>query len=70
MATGYRLQAHIFEKFWRSPSVKKQMPGSGLGLSIAKGIAGTHNGDLTVAASSGETTFRLSLPTEHKGERK
>jgi two-component system sensor histidine kinase KdpD len=62
-------QARVFERFYRSPSVKNQMPGSGLGLSIAHGIARAHNGDLTVTSRPGETTFRLTLPAEHKGER-
>jgi signal transduction histidine kinase len=61
-------QARVFERFYRSPSVKKQMPGSGLGLSIAHGIALAHNGDLTVTSHPGETTFRLILPAEHKRE--
>ena len=61
-------QARIFDRFYRSPSVRKRMPGSGLGLSIAHGIARAHNGDLTVTSRPGETTFRLSLPTGHKGE--
>jgi two-component system, OmpR family, sensor histidine kinase KdpD len=61
-------QPLVFQRFWRSPSVKKKMPGTGLGLSIAHGIARAHNGDLTVMSRPGETTFRLSLPTEQKGE--
>jgi two-component system sensor histidine kinase KdpD len=61
-------QARVFERFWRSPSAKKQMPGSGLGLSIAHGIARAHNGDLTVTSRPGETTFRLILPAEQKGD--
>jgi two-component system sensor histidine kinase KdpD len=62
-------QSRVFERFWRSPSAQKQMPGSGLGLSIAHRIARAHNGDLTVTSRPGETTFRLSLPVGHKGER-
>jgi two-component system sensor histidine kinase KdpD len=62
-------QARVFERFYRSPSVKKQVPGSGLGLSIAHGIARAHNGDLTVTSRPGETTFRLTLPAEQEGER-
>ncbi|MEO8592883.1 MAG: ATP-binding protein [Candidatus Solibacter sp.] len=61
-------QAHVFERFWRSPAVRKQMPGSGLGLSIAHGIARAHNGDLTVDSRPGETTFCLTLPVEQKAE--
>lgn len=57
-------QAHIFDRFWRSPSVRKQMPGSGLGLSIASGIARAHNGSLNVVSRPGETTFTLSLPVQ------
>jgi len=55
-------QERIFERFYRSGSVKSQIPGSGLGLSIAHSIARAHGGDLTVASRPGETTFRLSLP--------
>jgi two-component system sensor histidine kinase KdpD len=62
-------QPRVFERFWRSPSVKKQLPGSGLGLSIAKAIARAHNGDLTLTSRQGETTFRLTLPNEPTQER-
>ena len=55
-------QPRIFERFYRSPSVKGQIPGSGLGLSIAHGIARAHNGELTVSSRPGRTTFRISLP--------
>jgi signal transduction histidine kinase len=61
-------QSRVFERFWRSSSVQKQMPGSGLGLSIAHRIARAHNGELIVTSLPGETTFRLILPTEDKGE--
>lgn len=63
-------QARVFDRFYRSPSVSKQVPGSGLGLSIALGIARAHNGDLTVTSHPGETTFRLSLPAGPKGEQR
>ena len=42
--------------------MKQQIPGSGLGLSIALGIARAHGGDLTSRAAPGETVFRLFLP--------
>jgi two-component system, OmpR family, sensor histidine kinase KdpD len=61
-------QRRIFERFYRSPSVH-QIPGSGLGLSIAYQIARAHNGDLTVASHPGETTFRMTLPEEKSGDR-
>jgi two-component system, OmpR family, sensor histidine kinase KdpD len=61
-------QNRIFERFYRSPSVQNQIPGSGLGLSIAQSIMHAHGGNLTVHCSSGETTFSLVLPLSIKGE--
>jgi two-component system, OmpR family, sensor histidine kinase KdpD len=61
-------QNRIFERFYRSPSVQNQIPGSGLGLSIAQSIMHAHGGDLTVTSNPGETTFRLILPVLNKGE--
>jgi two-component system, OmpR family, sensor histidine kinase KdpD len=55
-------QARIFERFYRSPSVKDQIPGSGLGLSIANSIIQAHNGDLSVYSRPSRTTFRIALP--------
>lgn len=52
----------IFERFYRSPSVQHQAPGSGLGLSIAGSIVKAHHGELSVTSGAGETTFRLTLP--------
>ena len=59
-------QSRIFERLYRSPSVRHQVTGSGLGLSIAQNIARAHRGDLTVSSRPGETTFRLTLPAEQK----
>jgi two-component system, OmpR family, sensor histidine kinase KdpD len=61
-------QRRIFDRLYRSPSVRDQVPGSGLGLSIAQNIVRAHRGDLTLTSSPGETTFRLTLPVEQKGE--
>jgi two-component system sensor histidine kinase KdpD len=55
-------QLRIFDRFYRSPSVKRQIPGSGLGLSIAHGIVRAHNGEMTVSSRPGLTTFRITLP--------
>jgi two-component system sensor histidine kinase KdpD len=55
-------QGRVFERFYRSPSVKNQVPGFGLGLAIANNIAQAHHGELTVNSRPGETTFRLTLP--------
>jgi len=61
-------QRHIFERFFRSPSVLHQIPGSGLGLSIAHGILRAHHGDLAVKSRPGRTAFRLTLPANYGGE--
>ena len=63
-----REQSRIFERFFRSPSIRQRIPGSGLGLSIAYSILQAHRGDLTVTSRPGRTTFRLTLPAEYKGE--
>jgi two-component system sensor histidine kinase KdpD len=55
-------QLRIFERFYRGPSTKRQIPGSGLGLSITHGIVRAHNGDLAVSSQPGRTTFRITLP--------
>ena len=47
--------------------MQNQIPGSGLGLSIAQNIVRAHHGDLIVASRPGETTFRLTLPADQKG---
>jgi two-component system, OmpR family, sensor histidine kinase KdpD len=59
-----REQSRIFERFFRSPSIRQQIPGSGLGLSIAHNILQAHHGDLTVTSQPGRTTFHLILPLE------
>jgi two-component system, OmpR family, sensor histidine kinase KdpD len=63
-------QSRIFDRLYRSPSVQHQIPGSGLGLSIARNIVLAHHGDLTVTSRPGETTFRLTLPVEQKGRQR
>ena len=59
-------QSRIFERLYRSPSVQNQIPGSGLGLSIAQNIVRAHHGELAVASRPGETTFRLTFPSDRK----
>lgn len=56
----------IFERFYRMPGRRAEGhdPGSGIGLTIARGIVRAHGGDLT-AASDGPgkgATFTLTLP--------
>lgn len=63
-------QERIFERWYRSPSVERQIPGSGLGLGIALNIARAHHGDLSVTSRPGETTFSLTLPVNPEGATK
>jgi histidine kinase len=55
----------IFERFYRVPGRPRRGDGSGIGLTIARGIARAHGGDLTArSAGSGRgATFTLRLPT-------
>jgi signal transduction histidine kinase len=55
---------HIFEPFYRSPSVMlAQVHGTGLGLALAKNIAEVMKGRLTVRSSLGNgSTFTLRVP--------
>jgi two-component system, OmpR family, sensor histidine kinase KdpD len=55
-------QHKVFERFYRSPSVKNQIPGSGLGLSIANSIIQAHGGTLSVSSEPARTTFQMRLP--------
>jgi signal transduction histidine kinase len=54
---------HIFEPFYRSASVRRaQIHGTGLGLALAKQVAESMGGALTVASEPGRgSTFTLSL---------
>lgn len=56
----------IFERLYRAPeTVAAQVPGAGLGLTIALAIAQAHGGSLQLLDSDGEgSVFRLVLPTE------
>jgi len=56
----------IFERFYRAPSVvSEQVPGTGLGLFIARAIAERHGGTLVARnRDSGGAVFRLELPSQ------
>jgi two-component system sensor histidine kinase MprB len=54
---------HVFDRFYRS-SAARSMPGSGLGLSIVRGIMDEHGGTATASlATGGGTVVTLQLPT-------
>ncbi len=54
---------HIFERFFRTEDTRRRsVPGVGLGLSIARGVAAAHGGTLTFDSALGEgsrVTMRL-----------
>jgi two-component system phosphate regulon sensor histidine kinase PhoR len=56
----------IYEKFYRIKTEEtRSISGSGLGLSIVKGIVDAHNGSIHVESEVGKgTTFIVSLPVE------
>lgn len=57
-------QERIFDRFYRAGNRIRRSPGAGVGLTIARGIARAHGGDLR-AASPGPgqgSTFTLALP--------
>jgi two-component system sensor histidine kinase KdpD len=57
-------QAMIFEKFYRGRDQRMLMPGTGMGLPIAKAIVELHGGKIDVISQLGRgSVFHFSLPT-------
>jgi signal transduction histidine kinase len=54
----------VFERFYRAPAQPRRSAGSGIGLTIARGLARSHRGDITASSPGrGEgATFTLALP--------
>jgi two-component system sensor histidine kinase MprB len=58
---------HVFDRFYRSLSARA-VPGSGLGLAVAREIARGHGGTIAAEqASGGGTLMRLALPARPAG---
>ena len=57
----------IFDRFYRAHGFKKSVPGTGIGLSVAKKAAEAHHGHVWVISDvKEETTFYLSLPIDSR----
>jgi two-component system sensor histidine kinase KdpD len=57
----------IFEKFYRGQGQRDRVPGTGMGLPIAKAITEAHGGTLKVDSRVGVgTVFTFSLPIDRK----
>jgi two-component system sensor histidine kinase KdpD len=58
-------QVRIFDKFYRGVNVRHQVPGTGMGLSIAREILLAHGGDIRLDSSTDHgTEFVVRLPVE------
>lgn len=58
-----RERDRIFDKFYRRGAVRERVPGTGLGLYIAREILRTHGGDLWIDSEPGEgSEFCAGLP--------
>ncbi|MXX63458.1 MAG: HAMP domain-containing histidine kinase [Holophagales bacterium] len=58
-------QRRIFDPFVRGlAATESGLPGSGLGLSLARNTIEEHGGSITVDSEPGRTTFRVVLPVQ------
>jgi len=58
----------IFDRYFRCANSSNKVPGTGIGLSVAKRAAQAHGGDVWVSSDNDSgTTFFASLPVTHQG---
>ena len=53
----------VFEKFYRRQAVKERVPGTGLGLHIAREILRAHGGDVAILPGPG-SAFCITIPVQ------
>jgi signal transduction histidine kinase len=59
----YELQEKVFEKFYRIPESKDRIPGTGMGLTIARQIVEANGGKMWLQSELGKgSRFYFSLP--------
>jgi PAS domain S-box-containing protein len=64
-------QGKVFEKFFRADNVAKTVPGSGLGLYVAKSMVESHGGKIWFESKENlGTTFFVELPIKQKDGKK
>ena len=61
-------RGRLFDRFFRaSTAVRQQIPGTGLGLYIARAIVEAHGGSIDVESADGQgTTFCVDLPARRQ----
>ena len=66
-----RERERIFDKFYRRVAARDRVPGTGLGLYIAREIIRTHGGDLWIESEPGEgSEFCAGLPVPKEGSKR
>jgi two-component system, OmpR family, sensor histidine kinase KdpD len=59
---------HVFERFYRGTGAVRRPSGTGMGLSIARGLLAVEGGRITVETpADGGTTFTIHVPAQRKG---